>query len=167
MLGWLRNLFSRGDDRLLFRYWDGVKQRAIDPVGAYRRVWNDDQCNLLSDATTARNPPGPEGTAFYPFSEVIAAEDRLRELTRRVFDVKEWTESQPGLTLDETDLLLNNFLSFCADLKKKRSTSPTALPPTTSTEPCKSTDTQAFPAGSDQDYCSTANASNVAAPTGP
>lgn len=167
MFGWLRNLLFRRDERELFRYWDGQKQRSIDPVASYRAIWSDPECNLLTDATTARNPIKPDGAAFYPISEVYAAEDRLREMTRRIFGVKEWSEDQPGLTVDETDALLNSFLAYCADLKKKRNPLPTALPPTTSTEPCSFTDAAGFPAGCNPDYCSTPSASSAAVPTGP
>lgn len=174
MLGWLRSLVSRfrSDDRCLFRYFDGVKQRAIDPVAAYRLLWITEGCDLLADSTTARNPLLPDGKPFYPITEVYAAEDRLRAMTRKIFGVQAWSEGTPGLTVDETDFLLNSFMAFCADLKKKRNPLPTSSPPTVSTEPPPCSDTTAtvvpgFPAGVDPDYCCSMSESNVAAPTGP
>lgn len=174
MLGWIRSLGSlfRSDDRCLFRYFDGIKQRSIDPVAAYRLLWITEDCDLLADSTTARNPSLPDGKPFYPIAEVYAAEDRLRSMTRKIFGVQAWSEASPGLTVDETDALLNNFMLFCADLKKKRNPSPTSSPPTVSTEPPSSLDTIATgapgcQAGVDPDYCSLMSESNVAAPTGP
>lgn len=169
MFGWLASLFAsfRAPDRCLFRYWDGVKQRAIDPVATYRLIWTSDLCDLLPDCARARNPLKADGAPFYPISEVYEAEDRLRAMTRKVFGVKEWTESTPGLTVDETDELLNSFLVFCADLKKKRSPSPTASAPTESKELESSSDTVGSPDGADPDYCCSPTASTAAAPTGP
>ena len=104
--------------------------------------------------------------------EIYEAENRLREMTRKVFGVKEWTEPQPGLTVDETDQLLSRFMQFCADLKKKRNSSRTQSPPTASTAPPFSLDTTATavpgsPAGVDPDYCCSRNESSADVPTGP
>lgn len=170
MWGWLLSLIRR-DDRCIFRYFDGVKQREIDPVAAYRLLWLGD-CDLLTDSATARNPPKADGTSFYPITEVYAAEDRLRAMTRKIFGVEEWSEGKAGLTVDETDDLLNRFLSFCADIKKKRNASRTPSPPTASTVPPFSTATTATdvpgsPVGVDPDCCCSRNESSAGVPTGP
>jgi len=170
MFGWLVTILNRllgREDRGIFRYWDGFKQRAIDPVLAYRQLMNDQECQLFSDVATARNPKLQDGSAMYPIEEVLAAEDRHRALTRKVFGLKEWNENQHGLTLDETDDVLNKFFVYCDELKKKRNRLPTSSPPIESTEPSFSSDGDGFPAGVDPDYCSSASESNVAAPTGP
>lgn len=175
MLGWINSLVARFrfGDRLLFRYWDGAKWRAIDPVAAHRAIWNDADCELLKDAAAARNPLKADGTPFYLKSEVHDAEDRIRDLTRRVFGVKQWREDVRGLTLDETDELLHRFLAFCDDFKKKRNTLPTPSASTGSTAPPSSSGTadssgnHAFPAGVAADSCSTVSESNAVAPSGP
>jgi len=171
MWEWFKGLFVR-DERCLFRYFDGVKKRAIDPVATYRLLWTTGDCDLLADSTTARNPLLADGTPFYPIAEVYAAEDRLRAMTRKIFGVQEWAEGRPGLTVDETDALLNSFMAFCADLKKKRNPSRTPSPPTASTVPPSSSDTTAtadpgFPVGVDPDYCCSRTESSVGVPTGP
>ena len=176
MFAWLVAILNRlvgRDERLLFRYWDGVRRRSIDPVLAHRLIWNDQDCELLKDAAIARNPRKHDGSDFYPRSEVHAAEDRIRTLTRNVFGLSAWSEKTPGLTLDETDSLLHEFIAFCDDFKKKRNASRTPSAPTDSTEPPSSSgtagslDSQSFPAGVDADYCSSATESTAAAPTGP
>jgi hypothetical protein len=166
MFGWLLSRFSSPADRGLFRYWDGSKRRAIDPVAAYRQLFNDPDCDLLSDVATAHNPLNEDGSRFYSPQDVIAAEDRLRALTRKIFGVAMWTESQSGLTLDETDELLNGFVGFCEDLKKKRKPLPIASVPTTSTEPCDSSDSDDYPTSTESASCSWPNASSAGVPGG-
>lgn len=169
MLAWLLDLFPflRRNERCLFRYWDGVKNRSIDPVATYRKLWTSDDCRLMEDAATARNPLKEDGAALYPITDVYEAEDRLRTMTRQIFGVKEWQEGQPGLTVDETDELLNRFMEFCADLKKKRNPSPIVSAPSTSPEPAPSMDTDDCPVGPPPDCSSSPIASTAAAPTGP
>lgn len=165
MLDWLLSWFRR-DERCLFRYWDGSRRRAIDPVAAYRLLWTSPDCDLVTDAATARNPLKEDGEPLYPIGMVYEAENRLRSMTRTIFGVKEWTETTPGLTVDETDELLNSFMAFCGELKKKRNTSPIASAPTESRGPPDCTDTGDCPDGVDPAYCSSANASSAAAPFG-
>lgn len=137
---WLAKLasFFHRNERELFRYWDGIKRRSIDPLQAHRAIWNDQACNLLEDSRRSANPKKDDGSPFYPIEDVFAAEDRIRVLTRRVFGVAEWTETTPGLTLLETDNLLESFIVYCDDLKKKHAPSPTAQPPMESTAPLPS-----------------------------
>lgn len=163
----IRSLFSR-DERLLFRYWDGIKHRAADPHEVWRKLWNtQDVSEFAQDVRRSTNPMRHDGVPFYPQEEVLAAEDRLRDLTRQVFGVQRWTEEQPGLTLAETDKLLNSFIEFIEDVKKKRESSPTQSPRMESTEPASSSDTAGFQTGVDSDYFSSPTGSNVAAPVGP
>jgi hypothetical protein len=166
LIGFLNRLLGR-EERGLFRYWDGVKQRAIDPVMGWRNLMNDPDCQLRSDSAVAINPTLHDGKPMYPITEVLAAEDRMRELTRKVFGVKEWREDQPGLTADETDGVLNGFLDYCHNLKKKRNPLPTASAPTASKAPASSLDGAGFPAGSGRAYSCSPSESNDAAPTGP
>jgi hypothetical protein len=167
--GWfaaLCSLFLRDDERL-FRYWDGARWRRIDPIKAHRGIWRDEKCDLLSDSPITLNPRNEDGSYFYPAADVIAAEDRIRDLVCRVFDVKEWTEQRPGLTCLELDELLNSFILYCDELKKKRSVSRTSSAP--STPP----DVLPFSAGSDSpppnapDSSCTPSASTAGVPTGP
>lgn len=124
MLGWLKSLIGRWRGREIFRYWDGARWRAIDPMVAHRAIWATP--DWLQDAKVATNPISDTGEPFYPAAMVLEAEDRLRNMVRQVFDVEAWTEDTPGLTLLETDKLLTDFIAFCDDLKKKLKTSPTS-----------------------------------------
>lgn len=164
MLAWLFSFFR--PSRLFFRYFDGVKDRMIDPVAAHRRIYIE--CpTLLEDGVITMDPRMPDGTRVHSLESIYDAEDRLREATRKVFDVKEWTETQPGLTVDETDLLLSRFVVFCAELKKKRNRSPMPSQPSTSTEPAPSMDTDDCQDGQPSGSSCSPTESTSAAPTGP
>jgi hypothetical protein len=170
IVNFFRNLIARlrGDSRAIFRYWDGEKWRLIDPVLANRAIWNDEACDLAADFKIIINPPLPDGKGFMHSSEeVIEAENRIADLTRRVFGLTAWSESQPGLTHYETHDLLDAFVEYIADLKKKRNTLRMPTPPSPATPP-PSLDLPAdgFPAGSNADYCSMPTASTDGEPTG-
>ena len=172
MFGWLVNLYRRwrDRDRNIFRYWDGARMRAIDPALAWRAIWEG--CDLLGDAKVAANPLVEDrsrqdyGQPFYPVAEVNAANDRLRDVTRGVFDVQAWSEDEPGLTLEETDELLGQFIRYCEDLKKKRKPLPTSSAPSDSTEPASWPDTDDCQPGAESDSSCTPTASTAGAPTG-
>lgn len=166
-VNWLAGLFSRRNDRLLFGYWDGSQQRRIDPLVAWRGIHNHPDCNWVADMRMAANPLLKDGSSFYPVEEVRAAEDRLLALIRDVFGVREWQEDQPGLTIDETNELLGNFIQYVADLKKKRNPSPTPPAPSESTVPPDSVDSAVSPPSNWPDCSSTETASSAAAPGGP
>jgi hypothetical protein len=165
MFAWLTRLF-RGPERCLFHYWDGQRRRAADPAAAWRKLWTHD-VNFANTITVARDPIKADGLPFYSREQVYEAENDLWQLIRDVFDVKAWSEDSPGLTINETDELLARFMDFIAELKKKVKPSPMPSVPLESTEPPPSSDTVNSPLGADADYCSTPNASNADAPTGP
>lgn len=124
--------FSRSlrSDREIFVYSDGQQERSIDPLLAWRQLWNDPEVDLAAEAKVARDPkierPGKEPVSMYPAAEVLAAEDRVIGLTRKVFGVKPLAEG--GLTMRETDALLGRFLRYADALKKKRNPSRTPTP---------------------------------------
>jgi hypothetical protein len=170
LVNFFRNLLQRlrGDSRAIFRYWDGLRWRLIDPVIANRAIWNDETCDLAEDYKIIVNPPKADGSGFmHSPEEVIAAEDRIADLTRRVFGLGAWSETMAGLTQYETHDLLDEFLNYIGDLKKKRNTLRTPMPPS-EPMPSPASDFQAgeFPAGSDADYYSTPTASTADEPTG-
>ncbi len=166
MFGWLLSLFRR-DERCLFRYWDGKKRRAIDHLSAWRKIWTYEAFDFLQVAAIARNPPGPNGERLHKLPEVLEAEDQLRQMTREVFGLRAWSEEEPGLTLDETDALLGEFIDFCEDLKKKRDLSRTLSPPSVLPMPAPSLDIEEFPVGPAADFPYSPSESTDAAPTGP
>jgi len=114
--------------RDIFRYWDGRRERAIDPLVAWARMWEDPQCDPQRDFGPATGMSG-EGL---PVDFDPAARDRVLAMARRMFDVQEFSESTPGLTIDETFSLLWTFIGFMNAIKKKRAPLPTMSPPTPS-----------------------------------
>lgn len=137
MFGWLQSLLARfrPADRCLFCYWDGVKQRSIDPIVAHRGLWTDLECRFIEDGPVSCNPKDHDGNPVYPIAEVLAAEDRVRDLGRRVFGVKPYSDQQSGLTCLEVDELMSRFVVFSEDVKKKLSPSRISSEPTDSTVP--------------------------------
>lgn len=127
MFGWLTNWF--GDGRNIFRYWDGKKQRAVDPAVAWRRMFEFPDCDIEKDfgPATCIGANG-ERVDFDP-----AAQQRVLLMTRDMFKVQEWDENVPGLTVDETFELLLRFLHYMNALKKKRGPLPTPSGPSDST----------------------------------
>lgn len=166
MWGWLLSLVRR-DDRCLFHYWDGVKQRSIDPVVAHRGLWRDKICNFADDGPLSCNPKDQNGNPVFPIEAVIEAEDRVRDLGRRVFGVKAYGDGQPGLTCMELDELMSRFVVFSAELKKKLAPLPTSSEPTESTEPSALLATESSLAGPPPASSFMPTASSDVAPTGP
>lgn len=161
----LKALLWPATDRLLFHYWDGEKRRAVDPLTAWRALWTHD-ADFASTVLVARNPQKSDGSPFYAIEDVYEAEDKLWNIIRDVFQVREWKESQPGLTIDETDKLLASFMAFMDEVKKKRSPSPMPSAPLESMEPPFSSVIGDFPDGAASDCSSTPSASTDAVPTG-
>lgn len=116
----------------IFVYWDGERERRADPLVLWRKIWNHPECNLQPDYKMAANPTRQDGQPMFPREMVLAAEDRIFALIREVFDVKQFTENSPGLTVTKTEDLLVAFLEYMDELKKKRSPPQTPLPPTDS-----------------------------------
>jgi hypothetical protein len=168
VLNWLLSLLKPRNDRELFVYWDGQKQRRIDPLVAWRRMMADPECNFAQDFQVAMNPAKKDGTPFYPDALVDEAEQRLLRLTRETFDVTAWAENEAGLTVAETIDLLGDFLRFRVELKKKRSTSPTLSPSLDSTEQptVSATDPAESPPNTESGSNSTRSESAAEAPIG-
>jgi hypothetical protein len=114
--GWLKP--KRLD---IYHFWDGARWRAVDPLVAWRTMWEHPLCDPDRDF-------GP-ATGYGPSGETISydpqAQDRVLAMARDMFGVSPWTESQPGLTINETFSLLWDFLGYMESLKKKRSPLPT------------------------------------------
>ena len=138
MFGWLFKRVSR-KRREIFHYWDGVKQRSIDPSDAHFQLFCNSDVPLaarLADAMKEPDGPEPDVSSMTKQQRELYAEDvktRWREkeearrecldLIRQVFDVKAYSDDTPGLTLDETENLFAEFMVFVERLKKKPSTS--------------------------------------------
>lgn len=112
MFGWgyVQRYFNNRN-RALFKYWDGIRWRAVDPLVALRKI--ADHPKLTTDhLKMLENPQGlPEGLAIEAFDTVLVA-------TRDVFNVREWTENRKGLTQAQTRDLLSQFMGYISLLKK-------------------------------------------------
>jgi len=103
--------------RQIFGYWDGSRERRIDPMKAARGFDAHPRFNLSKHLALVEKDD-PEAIAI------------TLEAVRDVFDVKEWTEATPGLTQIECLALFRAFGDYIEDLKKKLNPSQTFTPPT-------------------------------------
>ncbi len=111
-LSWL--LGPRRSARGIFRFWDGQKERAVDPFEILRAIANDPEFVLERDS-----------------SLMIKGDDDATQITvrcvRRAFDVKHFNEG--GLLEDECLQLIEGFYEFLGALKKNTNGSPTSSEP--------------------------------------
>lgn len=111
------------DNRLLFRYWDGARDRKVDPIPAYRK--------LLAD---------PEFDEERHLAEAKAGDEDAYEIclraVKRAFAIQDFSEENVGgLTELEKLALLGAFYAYFDQLKKNIETLSTAPPSTESTLP--------------------------------
>lgn len=139
----------RRDPQAIFRYWDGTRERGIDPVLAWRGL--------------AEHP------RFDPSSTIELAKignqqaiDAAIAATRDVFGVTPWKQDaaghETGLTEQETSSLLSSYFEFLASVKKNTSNSPSS-PPLTEPEPLSASSTDPLPTNAGLDSGSTAGES--------
>lgn len=168
IIAWLKARFSRQPQREIFVYWDGARQRRIDPLVAWRGIWGHKEIDLARAVKISTNPTLADGKPVYSPEEIYAAEDQMRQLTREVFGVQQFSESAPGLTVAEIDALLSRFIEYMTDLKKKRKPLPMTPPPSVSSLPPLSTATirPESPTLSPSESGSIASESSAAAPSG-
>ena len=159
-------LTGRRAEREIFAFWDGQRTRQVDPLVAWRALWAHPTIDLHGDIKVVANPKMADGTRPYTDAEVYEAEDRIRALIREVFGVKAFSEDVAGLTVVETDELLDQFWRYIAAIKKKRKPLPMTPPASVSMQPQPSTDTENSPMSSPSDSGSTANESSDGEPSG-
>lgn len=117
---WLRNR-----RRNIFRFHDGIRNRAIDPLVAWRIMWEHPECNPEVDFEPAVGL-APDGSRV-KFDN--GAQDRVLKMAREMFGLKPYSEGSPGLTVAETIELLWSFLAYMRSLKKKPDQSPMTSAP--------------------------------------
>ena len=103
-------MFWKRRRRDIFEFWDGVKTRRIDPLMAWDKMWTCEGCTPNLDMPAADNGDRE-------------AWRRVQAMARDMFGVTAYTEDIPGLTEDELDSVLADFLLFMGGLKKKREAS--------------------------------------------
>lgn len=127
MFNWIRRKIHERR-RAIYHYWDGARRRKIDPLAAYRALLNHPQFDAPTHLTMVEVDASHAPSDQVDFLVKAAGEafDVTLQATRDVFDVREWTEDQPGLTQAETRDLLKGFMLYCVALKKNGSPSPTS-----------------------------------------
>lgn len=142
----------RSTRREIFTYWDGERERRLDPLVAWRQLWGDTECNPQRDFGPAT---GASGEPYDP-----EAMDRVLALIEKMFGSKPWDEkTDKGLTVNERLSLLWAYLGYMTELKKKQGHSQTQSPATdsesspTTSEPITPpvSDSSSMPAASTSD----------------
>lgn len=153
MFGWLfgrRQHVFHPKERLIYRYWDGARMVAQDPLVLYRRFATV-QPQLVIDRKVATSLSKDANKAW---PKMIAH-------IHGIFGVKSMEEG--GLTEAEAVQLLDDFLTFCETIKKKESPIPTS--PTTTLPPTPLSSDEGPPTPSGSDSGSVANEPSTDAPT--
>lgn len=132
MFFWLtRKILSwaiKRSDRNIFEYWDGIRFRRCDPIVVWKAIFESNEIDPAIDFRLATGVGADGKVSEYDPS----AQNRVLAFIRKTFDVREWTEKTPGLTVDETLKLLWAYFDFATNLKKKQDPSPTPSPVTDS-----------------------------------
>lgn len=97
----------RPSDRDIFEFFDGEKMRAIDPLEAWRTLWEKDG-HLLMDRIASADAGDWQSI------------DELIDLACRMFGVRRYEDGNGGLTMDEINSLLSQYLTWMQRIKKKR-----------------------------------------------
>lgn len=130
---WLRNRRIKRESerrRLLFKYFDGTKERRIDPMRAWREIQNDKEFNLETMSPLMDKQEEPETTTGLNCICKVFGVERFDDRTGK------------GLTDGQLMNLLADFEGYLHDLQKKTSNGQTLPSPT---EPPPSSDSQAGP----------------------
>lgn len=119
MFGWLRRLWSRDQERLIFTYRDGTSNRRVDPLAVLRQLESElpDWAAIL-DQTRAPEMPvaGTVGAELVQQRKDAVA--KLIDAARRLFGVKPLDDTG-GLTEAETLGLFTAYLSFMGGLAEE------------------------------------------------
>jgi hypothetical protein len=100
-------------EREIFKYHDGERERAADPVAIMRAMANHPTLDLQQNVQEMQ----AEDLKVQTSATVVAV-----NATREIFGVKPWSEENPdGLTEMETLDLLAEFVNYSAELKKNGS----------------------------------------------
>lgn len=127
-------------DRKIFRYFDGQRQRAADPLEILRKL-RQHPCDI-DKAETLRRETTDETLHDEAWRELVSA-------ARDVFDINPLDPDGHGLTEQESYDVLDQFGEFLDSLKKSTDPKPT-LPPSSeppdspeSTDPANTNDSSA------------------------
>lgn len=106
-----RKLRARSRDRAIFSFYDGQAERAIDPLAVWNQIWTDPDNLALSLPEAAKGD--------------VAAQHAVEGIVTRAFDLQPFDPATGrGMTKLEIHQLLDRYLAWMADLKKKLDQSP-------------------------------------------
>jgi hypothetical protein len=130
MLDWLKSLcwWIPKQNRVVFRYWDGIQWRLGDPFALWRAILHHPVMNLSTMAAMLDRGEEPESTIVLDGLAEVFGLTRLDDRTGR------------GLTDWEVQNTFIAFENYISELKKSTDagpmpSEPTDLPSSTSTEP--------------------------------
>lgn len=134
MFGLIRKLFRRRrPTRGIFQFWDGERERYVDPFEILRAISSDTEVNLETESAL-----------------MLAGDDaatlKTVQLVRRAFGVKHFNEG--GLLEAECLELIERFYDFLGALKKNISESPISSTPMESASSTTSTGPEPLAPGS-------------------
>ncbi len=129
------------EDRCIFSFWDGTRQREVDPMeaGIVLEAECPEYVGLLEEvsAPPAVLPPG--GVATQLAGDKRQAAEKLLTVTRKMFGVTPFRFEngvRSGLTRAETFDLMTDFILFLSGLSKKAAPFSNSQP---RASPCPST----------------------------
>ena len=129
MFNWIRRRRHKRR-RELFKYFDGKRQRSIDPMRAYRALMGDPEFDWETHPVEMDNLDSEDEFARKMASD---ASDATLKAIRDVFDVREWDDrTETGLTEADTVAILIDFVAYLDAVKKNISGSLTSPQPTES-----------------------------------
>ena len=126
MFHWLRKKHS-GFNRNIFRFWDGEKERAVDPLAVFRSILSDKDFNLKEDMTLMEEvaeltEAGKDCEAITTL-DLLEAQDRAATAVRRALGVPVYSENgKPGFTTIDAIDTLHQLLEYMGDQKKSTNT---------------------------------------------
>jgi hypothetical protein len=116
MFGWWRN-----QRRRIFRYWDGTRTRAADPLELQARLF----AHPKYDSSKVRILDKDDSFGQAAYADTLKA-------VRDTFGIKPLSDANglSGMTEEETWDLFTSFCEYLEALKKNTATSPTLEQPT-------------------------------------
>lgn len=128
--------------RELFRFWDGSRKRAIDPITPWSSLLASETLDkdyefLFSDAPDISDGADEQQLELIAMDTQnrIEATHRIAECVREAFGVQSWNEETgKGLTVNETLELLASYYEYAHLLKKNTEPSLTSPVLTESSE---------------------------------
>jgi hypothetical protein len=126
MLNWLKSLFVwhngpvqledvyKPKERLIYRYWNGKEEVAVDPMVLYKRLM-DKGPEISIDLKVASSAS----------KDNRKAHDRMIGTLREVFSLESLVNG--GLTEQETQDLMDHFLLYVESIKKNSNPTPISV----------------------------------------